>query len=208
MTVAHHLAKVSSTNDVFLNGPNISIVGNKLAQYWLNSKRNLKYLLGQTPFLLKYALYSEIYRRYPRECDEYMSFAVIRDPYDRTRSIFNYIYNTKFLPRDKSLKQAFDFIRKSASADIINQYDSLIKLNYFKPQYSYITSNSSAIAVQTLVPLHSLNHWLSTINNAHICSFSPVVKNKSDINYCQHNHSLISKLTKNTTLLILIFLIA
>ena len=96
MTVAHHLANISSRNDVFLNGPNVSVVGNKFAQYWLNKKRHLKYTLGHSPFILKHALYSEIYSRYPRECEEYTSFAVIRDPYDRAKSIFNYIYNINF----------------------------------------------------------------------------------------------------------------
>ena len=86
-------------------------------------------------------------------------------------------------------------MRTSTPENLVSQYDSLIKLNYFKPQNSYITSASGSIEVKVLVPLHLLNHWLSKITSTPTNSFKPVVKNQSEINFCQPNNDLIAKLT-------------
>ena len=117
----------------FLNGLFLKVTDNYIKQNSLNSMRKVQYSVGRPQLLLKHSLFSEVIKFYPKECRNYSSFSVVRDPFDRTRSILNYILNIQSLPRLNLLRRAFEEVKRSPLKDLEYVLGRFMGLNYFKP---------------------------------------------------------------------------
>ncbi|MFC7338082.1 class I SAM-dependent methyltransferase [Haloferula chungangensis] len=106
--------------------------------------------------------------RYPSTTREIMSMAVIRDPYSRFISAFNFLKSGGMNQKDKEFSDLYIAQYQSADEFALAMIDPNMQgkiLNYwhFQPQINYVTNHRGEIQVKLLIDFRALEEGLSIL---------------------------------------------